>query len=136
MGGSFMVKSDRDHAAQLLAMASRDHTALAHMLDRKVFSEEVFGFHAQQAIEKTLKAWITVLRLVYPKTHDVSALVKILHDAGADLEAFNELEDYTVFAVQYRYESYDESEEALDRSTVIKETAALISHVRRVVDTA
>lgn len=129
-----MAKSDRDHATQLLDMARRDHTALAHMLDGDVFSEEVFGFHAQQAIEKALKAWITVLHLVYPKTHDVSALVKILTGSEADLSAFKELEDYTVFAVQYRYESYDENEEALDRATVVRETAALISHVRKIVD--
>jgi HEPN domain-containing protein len=43
------------------------------MLDANDFPEEVFGFHAQQAIEKTLKAWIAVRRLAYPKSHDAAS---------------------------------------------------------------
>ena len=131
-----MVKSDRDHALQLLAMAERDHTALSHMLNKDDFSEEVFGFHAQQAIEKALKAWISVLGRTYPKTHDLSLLVSLLAETGADLSSFPRLEDYTVFAVQYRYESYDTGDEPLDRSMVLKETATLIAAVRRVIGQA
>ena len=81
-----MGKSDRDHASQLLQMARKDHQAITHMLDRDSFSEEVFGFHAQQSIEKTLKAWITAKGLNYPKSHDVSVLIRILGDSGADVQ--------------------------------------------------
>ncbi len=63
-------------------MAVKDHNALAGMLDAKNFSEEVFGFHAQQTVEKALKAWIAGLGSIYPKSHDVSVLIKILKDAG------------------------------------------------------
>jgi hypothetical protein len=38
-------------------MAKKDHRTPTHMLDAESLSEEMFGFHAQQAIEKTLKAW-------------------------------------------------------------------------------
>lgn len=126
-----MAKSDRDHALALFEMASGDHAALTHMLDRKSFSEEVFGFHAQQAIEKALKAWIAKLGLTYPKSHDLSVLVKIVQDAGEDLSGFDTLEDYTVFAVQYRYESYDASDEPLDRESVVKQVTAFVTHVRK-----
>jgi HEPN domain-containing protein len=61
-----MGKSDKDHAEQLLEMARKDYSALANMLDTESFSDEVFGFHAQQAIEKSLKAWIAFCGLVYP----------------------------------------------------------------------
>lgn len=125
-----MAKSDKEHAAQLLTMSVKDHNALAGMLGTSNFSEEVFGFHAQQAVEKALKAWIAALGLTYPKSHDVSALIKILKDAGQDLTQFPDLEDYSVFAVQYRYEAYDETEETLDRPATIKNTMALISHVQ------
>jgi HEPN domain-containing protein len=61
------------HCASLLSdMANKDHLALSHMLDSASFSDEVSGFHAQQTIEKALKAWIAVRGLVYPKSHDVS----------------------------------------------------------------
>ena len=128
-----MVKSDSDHARQLLEMARADHTALLHMLDSQHFSEEVFGFHAQQAFEKALKAWITSLQRTYPKTHDLSVLVTMLESTGADLSGFQGLEDYTVFAVQYRYESYDASDEPLDRTLVLQAAEALISHVHEII---
>ena len=77
-----MVKSDKDHALQLLEMADKDLQALQNMRNAEDFANEIFGFHAQQAIEKALKAWIASLNLTYPKSHDVSALVRILEDAG------------------------------------------------------
>jgi HEPN domain-containing protein len=128
-----MAKSDKEHALQVLAMAKKDHQALTHMLDADSFSEEIFGFHAQQAIEKALKAWIASLGLEYPKSHDVSALITVLEDNGEDLTKFPDLEDYTIFAVQYRYEAYDETEELLDRRQVIDVTGSLLAHVESVL---
>jgi HEPN domain-containing protein len=128
-----MAKSDTDHARQLLSMAETDHTALANMLSAEKFPEQIFGFHAQQAIEKALKAWISMLRRPYPKTHDLSVLVGMLEETGADLSSFPRLEDYTVFAVQYRYESYDAADEPLDRVRVLEETAGLIARVRKAI---
>jgi HEPN domain-containing protein len=125
-----MAKSDLDHAQQLLEMAAKDHQALANMLDRERFAEEIFGFHAQQVIEKALKAWIAARSLSYPKSHDLSILLKILQRDGADLRKFSDLEDYTIFAVQYRYEAYDDTEERLHRESVIAKTAAFLGHVR------
>jgi HEPN domain-containing protein len=104
------------------------------MLDQDAFSEEVFGFHAQQSIEKALKAWITAKGLSYPKSHDVSALTRILGDSGEDVTRFPNLEDYTIYAVQYRYEAYDDSEEQLDRQQVIEATKALLDHVRGLLE--
>jgi HEPN domain-containing protein len=131
-----MAKSDKDHARQMLEMARKDHHALAHMLDPEEFSEEIFGFHAQQSIEKALKAWIAVKGLTYPKSHDVSALSRILREDGEDLDEFPNLEDYNIFAVQYRYEAYDSLEEKLDRKAVVNFTNALLRHVQYRVDTA
>jgi HEPN domain-containing protein len=128
-----MGKSDKDHARQLFDMANKDHSALSHMLDSASFSDEVFGFHAQQTIEKALKAWIAARGLVYPKSHDVSALVKILHDDGQDLSKFPDLEDYTVFAVQYRYEAYD-SEDDIDCDEAIDKTGTFLAHVQGILD--
>jgi HEPN domain-containing protein len=54
------------------------------MTDPGVFADEVFGFHAQQAIEKTLKAWIALLGQEYPFVHDVDALLNRLGGAQGD----------------------------------------------------
>ena len=128
-----MARSNRDHALLLLELAGKDHKALANMQDEEVFEEEIFGFHAQQVIEKSLKAWIAAMGLVYPKSHDVSVLITILKGAGADVSGFPDLEDFSIYAVQYRYEAYNEPEQKLDREETIKATGILIEHVREVI---
>jgi len=45
-----------DLARELLATAQSDIKALANMFDSEVFDDRIFGFHAQQAVEKILKA--------------------------------------------------------------------------------
>ncbi len=44
--------------ATLLRSAQADLRAIQHMPDAYAFDEQVFGFHAQQACEKALKAWL------------------------------------------------------------------------------
>lgn len=50
--------SDLEHGRELLEMARSDLNALRGMVDpaSPYFSDEVFGFHAQQAAEKSMKA--------------------------------------------------------------------------------
>ena len=79
--------NDLDHAQSLLEMAMGDLNSLRGMTmstspDEEFFSDEVFGFHAQQAAEKCVKAWIAALGKPYPRTHDLMALIETLNDAG------------------------------------------------------
>jgi hypothetical protein len=67
------------------------------------------------------------------KSHDVSALAKILRGDGQDLGKFPDLEDYTVFAVQYRYEAYD-SEDEIDRDEAIEKTRTFLAHVQGILN--
>ena len=50
-----------EEAKEILKMAGKDLRALQIMLDPESVDVEIFGFHAQQAVEKSLKAWITAL---------------------------------------------------------------------------
>ncbi|MBW6485532.1 MAG: HEPN domain-containing protein [Syntrophobacterales bacterium] len=65
---------DLDHARQILKIAKRYLKALGGMLDPDTFAYEIFGFHAQQTAEKTLKAWISALGGSYGLTHEPWAL--------------------------------------------------------------
>ena len=58
--------SDLKQARVLLTSAERDISALRGMADAAVFADEIFGFHAQQAAEKLLKAWVALLGETYP----------------------------------------------------------------------
>ena len=69
---------DLEQARVLLAAAERDSTALHGMSDPAVFADEIFGFHAQQAIEKLLKAWLASLGETYPLSHDLASLLDML----------------------------------------------------------
>lgn len=44
--------NDRQHAEELLEAARRDLRALRAMIGNDAFQDEIFGFHAQQALEK------------------------------------------------------------------------------------
>ena len=123
-----MGNSDHDHALRTLDMARSDSTAVENMQDPSSFSDGVFGFHAQQAAEKALKAWIASLRLEYPKSHDLSALLRILAAEGIELSAYRDIEQWTVFAVQYRCEAYDDGE-PLDRGAMLEKLRGLLADV-------
>ena len=42
-------------------------------------SDEVLGFHVQQAAEKSLKAWLALLGETYPLTHNLDTLLDLQH---------------------------------------------------------
>jgi len=126
--------SDPDHARLLLETAQKDLRALEAMRDPSAFAEEIFGFHAQQAVEKAIKAWLSLAGLQYPRTHDLEALLVLLEDSGARLpEGFWELIDLSDFAVQLRCESYEYDEEPLDRPTLVRRVKSVVERVGREV---
>lgn len=122
--------SGLDHARGLLLMARMDFDAMRGMVDNPLFADEIFGFHAQQAVEKSLKAWLAIRSIDFPLTHDLSRLLGLLEEASIDVSLFWPLVQYTVFAVQARYEAgLMESEASIDRLAVIAEVEYLMTTV-------
>jgi HEPN domain-containing protein len=97
--------------------------------------DEVFGFHAQQAAEKALKAWLTLLKDEYPKTHDLSLLLTLLETRGQDVTPYLELIELNPFAVQYRYGAFDDLS-TLDRRATCELIQEVLSVVGSFVDMA
>lgn len=63
------MPTDYQHEAiRMLRIARRDLKAARSMLDADLFEEPTWGFQIQQATEKALKAWISVLGHEYPHT--------------------------------------------------------------------
>ena len=119
-----------DYARGLLVMARKDFDALRGMLDNPLFADEIFGFHAQQAIEKSLKAWLAARSVVFPLTHDLSRLLDLLEENNVDVSPFWPLVQYTVFAVQARYEAdLLEAEGPIARRAVIEDVRQLLETV-------
>ena len=114
-------------------MSLRGMLSLVPSSSESLFTDGVFGFHAQQAAEKCLKAWIASLGSRYPHTHDLMALIEILDRAGEDTSDLDSLVELSPFAVQYRYESLDIGEDELDRSALLTETQALFGRVESLI---
>jgi HEPN domain-containing protein len=122
---------DPDHARLLLEMARKDLRAAAAMLDPDVFAEEIFGFHAQQAVEKSLKALLSLIGRSYPRTHDLAALLELVEGSQVTIAPdVGELVELTDFAVQLRYESYEYDDEPLDRQAIVRRMAVLVEQVQ------
>jgi HEPN domain-containing protein len=97
--------SPTDAPRDLLTLAEKDYKS-ALILARSPDPEmEAAGFHLQQAVEKSLKAWLALKRIDYPRTHDLNPLLGLLEDAGEDIEPFWRLLALNPFAVQFRYEA-------------------------------
>lgn len=128
--------SDLKQAQTMLCMANKDFKALKGMMDTEIFEEEIFGFHAQQAIEKVLKAWLALLGHEYPLTHDISTLLELLESSGLDVERYWDLVEYNTFAVQFRYETIDAFEMSSDRMITVHEVEFLIKQVEKLINEA
>jgi HEPN domain-containing protein len=121
---------DPEHAKMMLKAAANDFRAIEGMTDPEQFSDEIFGFHAQQVVEKSLKALLSMAGIAYPKIHDLEALFSLLNDHSVALpEEYLTLVDLTDFAVQFRYEAFTDSESGLDRAQVLCETKNLLKFV-------
>ena len=84
----------REQALLFLKKATEDEALLDEVLSSPRVSDEIIGFHCQQAAEKLLKAFLSDLGVRFRKTHDVRELMDLLEDAGhplpkslADLDA-------------------------------------------------
>lgn len=123
--------SDLKCARMLVEAAERDFSALRGMGEPAVFADEVFGFHAQQATEKLLKAWIALLGEVYPLTHNIARLLGVLKACGVEVAAYREMDQYSPYAVRFRYTGIHVHAKALEREEAILRVQALLEHVRR-----
>ena len=122
---------DLEEARKLLVVADHDLSALRGMADPLVFADEIAGFHAQQAAEKLLKAWLVLLGESYPYTHNLARLLKLLQEKDITSANFRELNEYTAYAVQFRYEIFESESAPIDRQKAVERLEALRRQVHR-----
>ena len=118
--------SDHKCARGLLDAAQEDIRALRVLLGSDV-GDSVFGFHVQQAAEKSFKAWLALLDVRFPLAHDLGVLIGLLQER-VDATAFTPLQVYTPFGVQFRYQTV-EWETLIDRQVALRQAEALWRHV-------
>jgi len=111
---------------QWLNKAERDIEAGEILLERGIYDYSLF--HAQQAIEKFLKAFLTYHNMPFGKTHNVKKLVRLCMEIDEEFEYVNEAGAGELYpkSIEVRYPtSYEpkeeEAREAIDIAKKVRE---------------
>ena len=120
---------------QLLAKAADDQKAMLVLAADAGTSDATVGFHAQQAVEKCLKALLCHLRVNYQKNHDLVMLLDAITDARqpvpADVDNCKYLEPY---AVRFRYDDIPVGEQnPLNRLAVQQDVECVRKWVMQII---
>jgi HEPN domain-containing protein len=111
------MNRSREFARLLLGKGRDDEWVLARLVEAADAPEWVLGFHAQQAVEKALKAVLAARLIEYPPTHNLSVLVDLVARAGIapppDAESLPRL---TPFGAAFRYDRLPGQEGIPDRT--------------------
>ncbi len=123
------MKSPRDLALALLEKAAHDLVAARATIATGDAMDTVC-FHAQQAVEKDLKALLALKDVEYPWRHDLGELLTLVRTHYPDLNFQTEdLLELSPYAVEARYDTAwapeeKEAQQALDRAAQVHELVA------------
>ena len=111
--------------------AERDSKTAEKLMGVDEIITDTACFHAQQAIEKYLKAFLIYHQIPFGRTHDLIFLVQKCKDIDSDFEKFNtpKIDRLTDYAVEVRYpnEFYIPSvEEARESHQIANEIGNLV----------
>lgn len=99
------MKTPLDHARALLQKAANDLVAARATLATGEALDTVC-FHAQQAVEKSLKALLALHDVEYPWRHDLGELLELAKPLAPDVVPYEDrIIGMTPFAVQIRYDA-------------------------------
>lgn len=97
-----------EEAQKLLRVAKADREVFAYLKPATHLRDAIVLFHAQQAIEKAIKAILTAHEIPFGRTHNLLALAALLAENGiATPETPDEVAVLNPYAVLFRYDDDD-----------------------------
>jgi HEPN domain-containing protein len=116
----------------LLARAAEDETAARELVPIAQVTDAIVAFHAQQSVEKSLKAVLASRGIEFPFTHDLGMLEELCTNGGIALPAdLADLDRLTPYAARARYGAPDPA--TVDRQTALGLAAAALDWARALV---
>jgi HEPN domain-containing protein len=107
--------AERTLAETFLLAAERDEQAFRMLADDPMLHDSLAGFHAQQAVEKALKAVLAHAGVAFRRTHDIAELLDHMEDSGLPAPPYaDRLDELNPYAVEMRYGLIEPS--GLDRT--------------------
>lgn len=121
-------------ASLFITKAASDLTAARALAADADQQDDVVGFHAQQAVEKSIKAVLALRGLEIPRTHDLVLLARLAEEDNDRIPAeLEQAQSLSPWAVAMRY---DEMQATLDRETALRVAGASLSWARALVASA
>jgi HEPN domain-containing protein len=108
----------------LLSKARNDAVLLRKIVGDREVADEIVGFHAQQTVEKALKAVLETREVDYPYTHDLARLFELLDGSGGAPENRDDTLALSPWATEFRYG--DVVAGSLDRDEAVAAATAIL----------
>nr|VFJ64992.1 MAG: HEPN domain-containing protein [Candidatus Kentron sp. FW] len=117
-----------------LEKAEDDYRAATHLLSMAdgPIPYTIVCFHAQQCVEKYLKAILVDHSLPVPKTHDIEEIIRLLPASLSFNPKPAQMRYLTSFAVDFRYPGGDATDKA-DTEEIMAITEALRASARAIL---
>ncbi len=94
----------KDFVRQWLTKAEEDLRTCRYLLKSQVNVPAVAAFHAQQAAEKSLKAFLVWHQIEFTKTHDIAEILDLVARADEGLAScLQAASSLTPYAAEHRY---------------------------------
>jgi len=128
----------REVVGQWLARAEADLSVAERLLSEDDLYAWAVGFHAQQAAEKFLKAFLVQWQIEFPKTHDLAQVLALVGSKDRALaESLKETAALTPYGVEIRYPgefpevTASDAQQALELASGVREAvrSALAPHL-------
>lgn len=119
----------KDKVTNWITKAENDYKTVQNELNSTEPVTDTICFHAQQCVEKYLKAFLCKCNKQFRKTHDLSELITLCAEIDPEFkELFDwEVDELTGYATELRYPDYfyipsiDEAKEAFEKTKKARE---------------
>ncbi len=99
-----MSASRRCLNSSLNGCGARADLTVAQMVENEAIDPEIIAFHAQQSVEKSLKALLVLRQIDFPRTHVIGMLLTLCSESGYVIdENLSEASVLSRYAVAGRY---------------------------------
>jgi HEPN domain-containing protein len=126
---------EADLSGVLLGLARDDEFAAKSLLPVEGVADSILGFHAQQAVEKSLKAVLAHRGIEYPYSHDLDGFVELCKKNRLKVpEGLDGVDRLSEFGVRARYGAANPS--GLDRDQALRWAACAVKWAESIVEPA
>jgi HEPN domain-containing protein len=123
-----------DFTRKLLLKALQDMEVVERLAVVPGIAREIIGFHAQQVVEKSLKAVLAFHHIEFPYTHQIATLIECLTEHSFDFpDRFYDVRFLSPFAVEYRYDFLNMEETIFDVEILVQILRDLLSWAKDIV---